>query len=351
MPSPLLVTRDETLHQELLRLAAAAGVLPDLARDGPTALGGWTAAPVVLLGADLLDELAEIGPPRRRGVHVVAWGPVSDAVFRAAVAVGAEHVSELPRAESWVVELLTDLDETSAGLVLGVVGGSGGAGASVFACALGQVAARSGPAAVIDLDPLGARLDRVLGCEELPGVRWDAMAQTSGRLSARSLRSALPRRAGLGVLTWPPGWAGELPAEAARQVLAAAQRGHDVVVVDLPRGVDPVVVETAIRCDHLFLVVTTTLLGISSATRLCAALPAGPTMSVVARRAGIDAREAAALVGLPLTAEMGDQRGLAEAVELGAGPVRARRGPLARAAGEALRVAARTRSAPAGLTA
>jgi len=39
-----------------------------------------------------------------------------------------------------------------------------------------------------------------------------------------------------------------------------------------------------------------------------------------------------ALVGAPVLAAMGEQRGLAEALDLGFGPLRSRRGPLARAA-------------------
>ncbi|HEY0773933.1 MAG TPA: septum site determining protein, partial [Nocardioidaceae bacterium] len=42
--------------------------------------------------------------------------------------------------------------------------------------------------------------------------------------------------------------------------------------------------------------------------------------------------DVAEVLGLPLGATMHDQRGLEEAVELGLGPVRRRRGPLARAA-------------------
>jgi hypothetical protein len=40
----------------------------------------------------------------------------------------------------------------------------------------------------------------------------------------------------------------------------------------------------------------------------------------------------AELVGAPVVAQMADQRGLAEALDLGLGPVRSRRGPLAAAA-------------------
>src|SRR5262249_19534242 len=154
----------------------------------------------------------------------VAWGGVPDDLFKTALALGAENVAELPGSGSWVVESLTDVGDHSPvrGLTVGVVGGSGGAGATTFACALGQLAAREGTAVVVDLDPLGPGLDRVLGLEATEGVRWDELCQTTGRLSARALREALPRRVSLGVLTWASGPHGSLQPFAVREALSAA---------------------------------------------------------------------------------------------------------------------------------
>ena len=44
MNAPLFLTRDDDLLDELLRLAAAAGVTPEVAGDGRTALASWTSA-------------------------------------------------------------------------------------------------------------------------------------------------------------------------------------------------------------------------------------------------------------------------------------------------------------------
>ena len=338
MTAPLFVTRDDTLLDELLRLAAAAGVTPEVAHDGAAALRGWAVAPLVLLGADLADEVARTGPTRRAGVVVVAWGDVPDDLFRTALAVGAESVAELPRSDAWVTETLTDLGERgrSRGLVVGVVGGSGGAGATTFACALAQVAARSGPVVVIDADPLGPGADRMLGLESSDGVRWDALCRTTGRLSARSLREALPRRGGLGVLTWYAGATVRLQAFALREALSAAQRGHDTVVLDLPRSPDAVVDEVVARCDRLLVVVVPTVAGVASAGRVCARFADPSRLGRVVRGSGVEPDEIARVTGVPVVTRMADQRGLAEAVDLGLGPVRSRRGPLARAADEVL---------------
>lgn len=338
MTAPLIVTRDPSLHDELLRLCAAAGVTPDATTDVAAALHAWTRAPLVLVGAELADELGHLSPPRRPRVHVVAWGAVPDEIFRQTLAIGGESVAQLPRSEGWLVELLTDLGDPSpaAGLLVGVVGGSGGAGATTFACALGQVAATRGRAVVVDADPLGPGVDRVLGLDEHDGVRWDGLCQATGRLGSRALREALPRRDGLGALTWRAGAPGALPAFAVREVLAAARRGHDLVVVDLPRSTDPVVQEVIARCDRLLVVVMPSVAGVAAAARICARHPDTTRVRLVVRGAGPDPRTVARAVGVPVLATMPDQRGVDESIDLGLGPVRSRRGALGRAAREVL---------------
>jgi secretion/DNA translocation related CpaE-like protein len=237
-----------------------------------------------------------------------------------------------------LTELLTDLGETQpgAGLLVGVVGGSGGAGATTFACALAQTGARTGRAVVIDTDPLGPGIDRVLGLEDRDGVRWDGLCETTGRLSARSLREALPRREGLGALTWHAGATGSLQAFAVREVLSAAVRGHDLVVVDLPRAPDPLVDEIMARCDRLLVVVVPTVAGVASAARLCARHPDSSSVRLVLRGSGIEPASIQRATRVPVLARMTDQRNLAESIDLGLGPVRSRRGPLGRAVADVL---------------
>jgi secretion/DNA translocation related CpaE-like protein len=283
-------------------------------------------------------ELADLGPPRRPGVHVVGWGPVPDEAFRVAVRLGAENVAELPRSDQWLLEALADAGERAVrdAVTIGVVGGSGGAGATTFACALAVVAARHGPACLLDADPQGPGADQVLGFDRTDGVRWDALQQTTGRLSARALHDALPRRNQLGVLTWSAGPQGPLPAFAAREAMSAAVRGHDVVVVDLPRSADPVTEELAARCRHLVVVARSSIPGYASAARLVSRLSASGPVGAVVRGPAVDERDAGAVLGVPVLTTMGDQRGLDEAIDLGLGPLRSRRSVLGRAAARVL---------------
>jgi secretion/DNA translocation related CpaE-like protein len=332
----MFVTDDDALLADLVRLAAAAGVAPDIARGSASALRSWSTAPLVLVGADRVADLARIRPPRRARVHVVGRDGLRDELFRDALALGAESVAGLPASESWLVETLTDVGDGRAapGLTVGVVGGAGGVGATVFAAALAQVLAASGCTLVVDLDVLGAGIDRVLGLEHVDGIRWDALMQATGRLSARSLREALPRRDRLSVLTWPVDRTPSLQAFAVREALSAGQRGFDAVVVDVPRYADPVVDEVLARCDRVLLVSTLTVPAVTASARVARRLPRGPGTGLVLRggASGVAAREVERVLGLPVVATMGGQRGLDEAIDLGVGPVRSGRGALARAA-------------------
>lgn len=341
---PLLLTRDPALVDEVARLSAAAGVRPEVYDDPLVALSAWPTAALVLVGTDLVGEVADARPARRDGVHVVGWTP-GDGAFRAALAIGAGTVAELPTCEAWLVDLLADSEEAPGrGRTIGVIGGAGGAGASTFACALGQVGAAQGTALVVDTDPLGPGLDRMLGLESVPGVRWSDLASGSGRLGARSLREAVPRPpgdpSGPGVLTWPPGSAAQPDAGVVREAVAAAQRGHDLVVLDLARHGGVLVDELVARCDRLLVVLPATLAGVASTVRLLDRLDPGRGASLAVRRGGVTWEDVERATGLRVSVEVPEQRGLPEAVDLGLGPVRHRRVPLARAARQVLEEAA-----------
>ena len=194
MSAPLVVTRDASLLDELLRLAAAAGVTPRVCGSVTDALAAWSAAPLVLLGADVAGEMALLRPGRRDATHVVVAGPVPDDLFAVALSVGAESVAELPRSEAWLVEVLTDAGDRAPSR-----GRGRGRGRRQRRCRGDDLRLRArpgrGPPRSGDRGrprPAGPGLDRVLGLEQRDGVRWDALQQTTGRLSARSLHDAVP---------------------------------------------------------------------------------------------------------------------------------------------------------------
>jgi secretion/DNA translocation related CpaE-like protein len=330
----LLVTDDEALAGEVTRLAAAAGAAVDRRRSAD-AVAGWNDAAAVLVGSDHVHGVAAAAPPRRDGVFVIAFSPAPDPVFRSAVGIGATSVVELPDADEWLVGTFGDLvdDRRPVGAAVGVVGGSGGAGTTVLAAALALTAGQTGAAMLVDLDPLGPGLCRLIGIEDATGATWETLADSQGRLGSRSLREALPRHGEVAVLGWPDR-STEVPSPALlREVVAAGRRGHDWLVIDIPRsGLKRG--EAVSRCDHVLLVARAEVAAVASAARVARSLRerCGSVGVVVrTRRGGVLADDVAAALGLPLLAEVRDQRRLAEHLDLGLGPVHDSRSPLARA--------------------
>ncbi|MGH3317396.1 MAG: septum site-determining protein Ssd, partial [Nocardioidaceae bacterium] len=272
---PLIVTADDVLLDALLRLTAAAGVTPDVAPDEVAARRLWSSASLVLVSDELTSAVASAAPPHRAGVLVVTRVPDELAVWQRSLALGAERVLVLPDDEAMLVDRLADtVDERGrATFTAAVVGGRGGAGASTFAAALAIAAGGLGMRALLlDGDPLGGGLDLVLGSESVPGVRWPDLMGTSGRVSAPSLREALPQVGELSVLSWDRGDLAVIPPPVMREVLAAGRRGHDVVVVDLPRRLDPAGEEALLKADTTFLVVPAEVRAVAAAARVAAQL-------------------------------------------------------------------------------
>lgn len=332
---PLIVTEDEALLDDLLRLCAAAGAEPEVAL-GPEPPGGtWETAPLVLLGSDCAGRLR--GAVRRRDVLLVGRDLDDQGVWRRAVDVGADHVLFLPDAETWLVDRIADVAEgiVEPALTVGVVGGRGGAGASTLACALAVTAARGGRRAMlIDGDPLGGGLDILLGAERVGGLRWPDLADSRGRVNSGALEESLPRLDSLSVLSWDRSDAVTIPPPAMRSVLAAARRRGGVVVVDLPRRADEAVAEALAQIDVGLLVVPAELRAVAAATRVAAAMSMVlKDLRVVARGpfgSGLDDAEIARLVGLPLAGELPAEPSLRVAHSEGRPPGAHGRGPLSR---------------------
>lgn len=329
----LILTRSAAVHDAVVPLCAAAGVGAEVSGEPALCLSSWTSADLVLVGVDLVEEVVALAPTRRAGVHVVGLSP-GDHVFRAAVALGASSVADLPDAAPWLVDLIADVGERSTpGRTVGVVGGTGGAGATTLACALAQWYAVRAPTLLVDVDPLGPGLDRLLGMEDVAGVRWEGLAETAGRLGARALREAVPRRDHLGVLTWS-GLRRRVDVPTARRILPAASRGHELVVLDLARQ-ETGLAELVDRCDDLLVVAPASVPALAATARLVAGLGRHGRVGLVVRPGGLGDADAERVTGLPVVATLADQRGLAAAVDRGLGPLTGR-GPLARAARDLL---------------
>ena len=333
---PLLVTADVDLLDELLRLAATAGVDVDVAREAGVARRWWVAAACVVVGADAAEECARSRLPRRAGVLLVGTDLDDAGVWQRGVEVGAERVLLLPDGEDALVARLAEALDGGGreGAVVAVVGGRGGAGATTLASALAVSATRRGRSALlVDGDPLGGGIDLVFGGEADRGLRWRDLEGTSGRVPARALADALPRMAGLSVLSWDRGAAAAVPPDAMTAVLGAGRRAHDLVVVDLPRAPDDAarVVLDAATC--VLLVVPAEVRAVAAAGRVAAGLGAlSRDLRLVVRGpapGGLAAPALAGVLGLPLAGQLRAEPGIELALERGEPPARRGRGPLA----------------------
>jgi secretion/DNA translocation related CpaE-like protein len=314
----LLVTGFEVLRGEVERIVAAAGgqlrTVPDVREAAPF----WDTAATVLLGSDIREL-----PPRRKAPAVlVGLNADGNRLWQLAAAAGAERVAVLPDASSWLAEFLSRSRAPEAGgLVLGITGGCGGAGATTAAIWTAQAAARSGARVLlVDGDPWGGGLELAMAAEESAGLRWPDLAEVSGSIDPQQLNEALPVAGGFSFLSWPGSRdrpAGTDEATVAG-VLDAARRGYELVVLDIGRG------REALRtfawdCDRVVVVAPARLRAAVAAARLLQELPPVETARVVRGKPGsaLDGPLIAESLGLPLHGTMPEIKGVSVATELG----------------------------------
>ncbi len=339
----LALLSDSMLRDEVDRVAAAVGLQP-IHVSSPASLSRstWSAALAVVVDEQGAQRCTVAGWPRRAEVFVVALSEPTANLYHAAMSLGAQSVLHLPaEAGDLVTALSGALDgsrsEGGRGEVVAVIGGRGGAGASVFATALAQCASQS---MLVDLDTLGGGIDLLLGTEALAGLRWPDVAVKTGRLTWDAVRQALPAHRGVTVLSGGRDGV-ELEVGAVEALVDAGRRGGAIVVCDLPRRfADPVL--AALDAADLVVVVC------PGDVRSCAATAAiapmvvalNPNAGLVVRGpspGGLRAADVADIAGLPLLASMRPEPMLAERLERGALRLRFR-SPLAGAATRVLSV-------------
>ena len=342
----ILLSRDADLLDDVHRLAAVAGTDPQVVRSPAEARRWWSGAPLVLVGADLLPEtvLARSAGPaglaRRRGVVVLTRSDPTPELWHAALEIGAEEVVRLPDDDSSLVALLVagSGQQESRAPVLGVVAGSGGAGASVLAVSLALAGVRLGRTSVlVDLDGLGGGLDLALGAEDHAGARWPDLAEVAGLVPAGTLASALPSAHGVAVLgpARDRSRVPAIPVSAVPAVLDSVVADASLVVLDLPRADDEVRAAALARTDVLLLLVTPDVRGSAAAQAVCASVRDLCDTRAVVRGlpgSGLDAQAVADWLEVPLAAEIAYDARLTAALDRGDPPGLSSRSRLGRVA-------------------
>ena len=332
----MVAVGDRRLSNDIERIVAAAGRPLILATDaGSISRQAWTrAGAVVLDGSDpSMAALSQL--PRRGRVLLICRDEPTSEVWRRAVEVGVEQVLALPEDEARLIEAFSGMSSvTSAGRapVVVVVGGRGGAGASVLCAAIGLCAPNG--ALIVDADPYGGGIDLLLGWEDMEGLRWPDIDMRSGRVSFDALRRALPHRRGLVVLSGDrSGGAGNI--ETIAGVIDSARGAGVPVVIDLSRRLGAISTAALERADLVVVLTPAEVRACASAALVAEAVRCiNPNVGLVVRGpapGGLRAAEVAEIVGVPLIAAMRPEPNLASRLDNG-GLRLSRRSPLVGAA-------------------
>jgi len=321
VPRPLLLTADTELLDDLLGASIAAGVAVDVAAEPSACRPQWSEAPLVVVGADAVPAVLTARLARRTGVLLAARGSPDTGLVDAAQRLGAEDVIGLPTGETTLLDRLADaMEPTGRARVIGVVSGRGGAGGSILAATLALIAATTGPAWLVDLDPLGGGADAGMGAELTIGSRWPDLDMVTGRLSSAALRGALPDVSGVAVLATDRRSIGDPEPDAVRAVLAAACRGGGTVVVDLPRHRSAARDEAVVLLDDLLVVVPAEVRAVLASGQVLVGLEPRLEPRVVVRTVpgGLPPVDVARAVRLPLAGVLQEDPAIRVAAAVGA---------------------------------
>lgn len=338
---PLFIVHDVELLDDLLRLAIAAGVTPQVAHDITAARPYWVDATAVVVDPKAAAIGSQLGLPWRPGLIVAGRGgstvdsELHKSLWQLASEIGADHVAVLPDAEAWLIDRLGRPPARAAqrAHIVGVVGGRGGAGASTLAAALAITATYLGQRALlVDADPLGSGLDLTLGREDAAGTRWPELAASADLSTTTGLFDGLPRVGELSVLSWDRNRISAIPVAAMNAALDVASSSGELVVVDLPRYPDEASTAALARCDSTLLVVPAEVRAAFAAARVAALLHQhSRQIECVVRGPApgqLRATDVAQALRLPLAGDLKPEPRLSVALEHGTTPALLRRGPL-----------------------
>ena len=214
---------------------------------------------------------------------------------------------------------------TNTAHIIGVVGGSGGVGASVLAAAIAVRAAQCGLRPVcLDGDRLGGGLDVTLGVEQEKGVRWPDLSGARGCIDGPGLLRRLPSVDGVHVLSFDRARDVPLAAEVVGEVLRALSEVADVVVVDLPRPDHEIFAALAPLVDAMVLLAGSGIRDLAGASAIAGHLiEACPAVWLCLRTSGKGTHFAdtvAAALDLPLLTVVHEEPSLAADVLHGIPP-------------------------------
>lgn len=337
---PLVITGDESLLDPVLAACASADVHPVVVGDPGGVRQLWAAASAVIIGVDQAHGVSRLVLPRRDRVILVGDLHRQVDLCRWSVPLDASVIM-VPEGASGLAPVLAGVrGGGDHGVVVTMVGGSGGIGTSTTAAGLAWAGARRGLATLlVDLDPIGGGVDLLIGIEQLDGWRWPRLRSASGQLG--DLRGQLPQLEEMDVLSMGRGEVSEPTTDAVTAVLSSAGHSHGLVVLDLGRDLGPSGREAVRLSDVTILLAGTDVRSLAAAQHTADLVrPLARDLRVVARigrvPGGVSPAVVAESVEAPLLGAVPDDPRLRLAAEHGDPPGRASRPRWNRSIGELL---------------
>jgi len=208
-------------------------------------------------------------------------------------------------------------------LVVGVVAGRGGAGASTLAAALARHLARRTATALVDLDRASGGIDVLLGLEGADGVRWPDLADARGEVAGAEVLALLPRWGSCAVLSADRARPGAPEPAVVADVLHALTVAAGALVLDLDRAAVVAGESLTGACDAVLVVAPRDLRTVAGILAMRPHLGDGVAASLVVRGpapGGLGTAELAEAVGLPVLATLPVDRRTGPALERGGVP-------------------------------
>lgn len=184
-----------------------------------------------------------------------------------------------------ILELMAAVGSTTRGQVLGIVGAQGGIGTSTTALWIARELAKKGNSvALIDLDPTSTGIDLIFSGANIPGKRWEDI-RGSGAMLANRLTNALPKWAGVSVLSADSRGCVNPESGAGEKAIAALSQIHEWTILDLPtRTLNPAdnTAKWLEWCDAILLLSGTNSTNLASTQARIERLPHTANLAIIA---------------------------------------------------------------------
>ena len=309
----LLISQNQQLINELQKISAVTQC--SLEVNSKVNNSEVKAARMVLIDAALTEIV------NHPNVVLITLGEPNIEIWQKAVATEARYVAFLPDAREWLLQNLIP-NPIKSTQIIGVIGATGGLGASLIASSLAVMFAQSDKTvALAETNFCSGGLDVLWGIEESKGTRWADLIYPSGRISPQDLYRSLPKASGVSVLS-TDSQDGRMPASYS-EILSDLAQAVDVLVIDLAKSLEVGATELLELCTDLIIVTGSTIRSTSATNQLMQLASKLASAKLIVRMipgTGLDAQNVSKTLGLQLLGTVTTDQKVVEHLEQGLNP-------------------------------